>query len=178
MDTIELDRAEYDRLKAERDEYKSRAEAAEAERDESVKASEKAEADKVKAEEKATELQGKVDGYDEKARQGELAAERFEALGKGFVTKLGDATKARLQRQAGSMTDEDWTARLDEIEDLTDVKRDDKGEGNESGASHERKSGEFTDEEIARSHASRSGGNGGGIEQSPAARRAVITKLI
>jgi hypothetical protein len=180
MDTIELDRAEYDRLKAERDEYKARAEKAESERDDAVREQEKAEADKVKAEERATAAESKVTDFEEQARQRALADERWNALGDGFLAKLGDSTKSRLQKQAESMSDDDWTARLEEIEDLIEVKRDAKKDGNEGDETASRKTGkgkgEFTDEEIARSNAGR--GNGGPTgEQSPAVRKSVVAGL-
>jgi hypothetical protein len=177
-DTIELDRAEYDRLKTERDAAQARVKEIETERDDAVRAAESAEADKVKAEERATAAEAKVSEAEEQARQRDLADERWNALGTGFVAKLGDSTKTRLQKQAASMSDEDWTARLEEIEDLTDVKRDAKkdGEGKGDETARRKGGGEFSDDEIARS---RTGGSGSDApsEQSPAARRRVVTGL-
>lgn len=183
MDEITLPKAEYDRLVRERDEFKSKFETAESEKSDAVREAEKAESEKVAAEEKATALQAKVDGFEETARQADLATERFDALGKGFVGKIGEKTLTRLRTQAGSMTDEDWASRLDELEEMTGAKRDlaesdeDGGDGN--GKSKEtagRKSGEFSEEEIARSAAGRQDDKG--VEQSKAARRSVIGTLI
>jgi hypothetical protein len=178
MDEITLDRAEYDRIVKDRDDAKSELATAARERDEAVSTSEKAEAEKVKAEERATAAEAKVSDFEEKSRQRDLADERWGALGEGFVAKLGDSTKTRLQKQAESMSDDEWTARLEEIEDLTDVKRDAKkdGAGGDETAGKKGK-GEFTDEEIARSNAGRGGDSGAHPEQSASARRRVVTGL-
>jgi hypothetical protein len=178
MDTVEIDRAEYDRLKADRDAAIARADKAETELADAIKTSEAAEAEKVKAEERATAAEAKLTDAEEQARQRDLADERWSALGEGFVAKLGDSTKARLQKQASTMSDDDWKARLDEIEDLTDVKRDAGKVEGEGGGDTARRSGEFTDEEIARSNAGGASKSPTNIAQAPSARRAVISKLI
>lgn len=87
-----------------------------------------------------------------------LRDKRFSALGAGFVAKLGEVTKANLQEQAGTLSDEDWNSRLAEVEELTKTKRDEAAgaaSGNENGGGGEGSEtassfGEsFTPEELA-----------------------------
>jgi hypothetical protein len=146
METVEIAKSEYDELRSrperrEVDEAVARAEKAE-------KDVETAEAAQKKAESDRDELRTKVDRHEEQARQGSLRDERLDNLGAGFLDALGDKTKERLRTQAGSLEDADWTARLEELEELTGKQRDlgekDSGGRNGGGGST------FTDEEIAR----------------------------
>jgi chromosome segregation ATPase len=77
------------------------------------------------AETERDQLKAKVTGFEEQARQVTLRDERLDALGAGFLAKLGEKTKDRLRTQAGELKDDDWTARLEELEELTSAKRDD-----------------------------------------------------
>jgi hypothetical protein len=104
------------------------------------------------------------------------------------VAKLGDATRANLKEDAGSMEDEAWEKRLSEVEELSDTKRDAKldpkskggaggkepskttegGSGGES-SSKEHEEEEFDIEELAESIAgggSDGSGDGGGMPSS------------
>jgi hypothetical protein len=142
METVEIAKTEYDELRSrpagsELEDANKRAEQAE-------KDLEAAETAKVAAESKAAELQTKVTAAEEQANQVRLRDERLEALGAGFKLALGDKTKARLNAQAGALSDEDWTARLDELEELTGKKRDlGKSESDD-------KDGTFSADEVAR----------------------------
>jgi hypothetical protein len=142
METVEIAKSEYDELRgrperAELDGATERAEKAE-------KDLEAAETAKVKAEGEKAALQQKVDVAEEQARQATLRDERLDGLGAGFLAALGDKTKDRLRTQAGALKDEEWTARLEELEELTGKTRDLGGQ--------ERKSDDttFTAEEVAR----------------------------
>lgn len=166
MDNIEIPRSEYDELrsrpeKAKLDDAIARAEKAE-------KDLETAEAAQKKAEGEAADLKKKVDAAEETARKAQLRDERMDALGAGFVGALGDKTKDRLRNQAGAMEDAEWTARLDELEELTGKKRD-------LGAA-ERKDGDdtFKPEEIA---AFQGGATGDAKTPTPNQRRSVLAGL-
>jgi hypothetical protein len=165
MDTIEINRSEYDELKARPEQAKL---------DEAVARAEKAEKDleaaetaKVASESEKAELQKKVDAAEERANQARLRDERLDALGEGFTAKLGEKTKERLRAQAGQLADDDWTARLDELEELTGAKRD---AGKPAGSADET----FTAEEIARHQGSGSPANGA---PTPGQRRSVFAGL-
>lgn len=172
MDTIEIKISEYDALKArpsqeKLDEVIARAEKAE-------KDLEAAETAKVKVEGEKAELQTKVDAAEETARQTTLRDERIDSLGAGFIAALGEKTKERLRTQAAQLDDTEWTARLEELEELTGKKRDlgasdkDKANGGEGGT--------FTADEVARFQ----GGAGGGSSTdspTPNQRRSVFAGL-
>lgn len=175
MDTIELAVSEHERLIKDRDTAQAEVAKLQTEKADAERAAEKAEADKVKAEQERDQVKKEKDDLEEKARQTELRDERMKALGKGFVAKLGDTTKTRLTDQAGTMSDDEWSARLEEVEELVGVKRDDAGEGG-GGSGGDEAAGTFTPEEVARSNAG--GGSGGeGDAPSGAKTRSVIGNL-
>lgn len=117
---MELEQAEYDKLKA----AEARVTDLEAAKSAAETAVETAEAAKTKAEEERETEKKRADDAEEKARRSDLRDERMSKLGPGFTGKLGDFTKGRLQEQAGEMSDEDWDARLKEVEETAGVKRD------------------------------------------------------
>ena len=168
METVEIAKSEYDELRSrperrELDEATERA--AKAERD-----LEAAETAKVAAEKENGELKAKVQTFEEQARQSTLRDERLDALGAGFTGALGDKTKERLRKQAGELEDAEWSARLDELEELTGKKRD-LGAENKSKGSED---GTFTREEIARHQG---GGSGDPDNATPNQRRAVLARI-
>jgi hypothetical protein len=175
MDEITIPKTEYDELRSrptreELDEARNKLAEAES-------AVEQAEAAKVKAEGERDAEKAAKEQAEEKARRSELRDERMGELGQGFVAKLGDKTKGRLTDQAGTLTDDEWTARLEELEEAYDVKRDEgapEGSGSGSGSRSE----EFSREEVARSGASRAAGNGNGSTPSKEARRSVVGALM
>ena len=81
---------------------------------------------------------------------GEQVNSMLETLLTGFMAKLGDFTKTRLQEQASKLSDEDWDNRLKELEETASVRRDagktttdDDGDKNKDNTLFER-------EEVAR----------------------------
>lgn len=178
MDTIEIKRSEYDELtkrptQQQLDELAARAEKAEKDLEAAEAEQKKAEAARDKAEEEKASLQQKVDEAEETARQGKLRDDRLDALGVGFMAALGDKTKERLRSQAASLSDDDWTARLEELEELTGKTRDlGKPEGSPAPGA-----GEFSAEEIARHQGGGSGGGGNG-NPTPTQRQSVLAGLI
>lgn len=146
-----------------------RAEAAEEAKAQAEKDLEAAEAAKVKAEEESKEATSKLEAAEEAKRAEELRSDRLGKLGAGFMEKLGEKTKERLTDQAKSMSDEDWSARLEELSELVGVKPEEgKAEGDEEAE-------EFTAEEVA---AAGVGKEGGSQEPSPQARSSVFKGLL
>jgi hypothetical protein len=176
MDIEDRDYQELLAAKGERDQLKERLATLEPEAakvPDLEKKVETAEAEKVKAESERDELKGKVEQAEEQARATALASGRLEKLGKDFIGKLPDFTKGRVEEQAKTMSDEDWDARLKELEDAYGDRAAGAG-GSEAG----RQAGEVSGEELAAAgSAGGNGGNGNG-GQSPEARRAVMAGLV
>jgi hypothetical protein len=188
MDEITIPRNQYDELQQRptREELaaaEKRATDAEGARDE---ATTKLEAEEAKSKQLQTDLdaeKAKVEAGEEANRKGTLRDERLGKLGEGFMAKLGETSKARLKEQAGDMSDEDWSARLEELAELVGVKPDegkpegDPANGNGNGGGSE----EFSREEVASAGAGNGNGNPGGegpSEQNDSSRRSVVGKLM
>lgn len=161
MDTIEVTKAEYAELSKRPtteafDAEKARADEAESKLKDAEKAAEDAEAAKAKAETEKAEAESKLTEAEEKAAAANLKQDRLSKLGSAFTAKLGDKTKTRLHEQAGTMSDEEWTARLDELAEAYGVKAD---EGKPAGEPGEAASdGETV---FSREQVENAGGNGG-----------------
>lgn len=169
-DTREIPVTQYDELRArptrqELDDAVARAEKAERELEAAETAQKKAEKDRE-------ELQTKVDAAEEKARQATLRDERLESLGEGFRAALGDKTKERLRTQAGALSDDEWGARLDELEELTGKKRD---LGKDDAGDDRSGDGTFSQQEIASFQGTGKPSNG--QEPTPGQRRSVFADL-
>jgi hypothetical protein len=146
---------------------------------------EQTEAEKKAAEAERDDFKKKHEDAEETAAKHELSKTRLGGLGKGFTEKLGEFTRGRLEEQAGTLTDEEWDGRLQELEETAGVKRDAAGEdgsgagsGGSGGSSGDGVLG--TREETARSAAGNGGGGegGGGGEPTDAARRSVVGSLV
>lgn len=128
VDEITIKRSEYDALKAESakaSDLASRVVALEVEVAKAAdltKANEKLELDLKAAETARDEEKTAREALEETARAATLSGERIGKLGTAFVAALTDKIKTRLTEQAKVMSDEDWTARLDELSELTKVK--------------------------------------------------------
>jgi hypothetical protein len=64
------------------------------------------------------------EALEESARQATFGTERMTKLGSEFMARLPESVRTKLTEQAKSLSDEDWTARLDELAELTNVKPD------------------------------------------------------
>lgn len=117
----------------------------------SEKRIEELEAKVTKLEAEVTAKSQELEAARESVAKEELKAERIGKLGDGFLGKLGDTTRKRLERQAKEMSDEEWTERIAEVEEMSGLKADANVE-----ASNE---DEFTEEEVK---ASALGGESGG----------------
>lgn len=170
MDDITIPKSEYDELRARptREELDS----AKAAREQAEHDLEAAEAAKARAEQERDSEKSAREQAEERARAADLRDERLGKLGAGFMAKLGDKTKARLTEQAAAMQDDDWQARLEELEEAYNVPAD-------AGSDNtEREGEEFSREEVARSVAGRTGERTHNGEVKPAERRAVLRGLV
>ena len=131
------------------------------------------EVEKKAAVDEAAQIKTEKEALEETARSATLATERLSKVGEPFKAKLPETVKAKLDEQAKVLSDEDWTARLEELAALTGVKPD--AEGSKDDKDKDKHT--FTAEEIA---ASRLGGGGepSTSEPSPEARRSVIGSLV
>lgn len=176
METIEIPRNEYDELKSQAakiGELTGRIgglEEAAAKVPDLEKQVEQLEIGKKKAEDDLTEERTKREGLEEQARAATLSTERLAKIGEPFKAKLPGSVKVKLEEQAKTLSEEDWTERLEELAEMTGVKPDAQGE-NGSGEGGGSGAGTFTREETARANLS-----GGGSSQEPS-RVAVSTVL-
>jgi hypothetical protein len=168
MGLVQIEQSELDLLRGERDtarsetaKEKQRADAAEAKVVDLEPKLEKAEADLTAANTAKDTAEAKVTELEETANQAKLKDKRWGDLGDQFVAKLGEHTKTKLQEQAGTLSDDDWTARLTEIEEMGGVKRDAKSEDKGDDKDEHAQSGEhtFTLEEIASAGVPSNGGD-------------------
>jgi hypothetical protein len=151
------------------------------------------EAKLVKAEQERDEHKTRADNAEEASRVAAMAEERMAALGTGFMAKLSkmETTAKVVRKQAGEFKDEDWTARLTELEELLGIKRDAKaddkadegksGESNGNGSGGESTAnqlpaGLFTREQVASSAVGTgtevtAGESGGNVATEPTVER-------
>ncbi|MDP2622564.1 MAG: hypothetical protein Q8Q29_02060 [Actinomycetota bacterium] len=179
MEKMEIARSEYDELKGRptKDELaaaKDQADDSGTKLKEAESAVETAEAAQKKAERERDEFKDKAERAEEEKRAGELSTERLDKLGKGFKDALGEKTQERLGKQASDMEDDDWEARLGELEELTEVKRDAGSEEDEGAAA---RGGDLSREETASTPVG-SRRSGGSEAPSGAARASVIGGLV
>lgn len=182
---MDIDQAKYDELMARpskeelaaandrADKEKERADTAE-------KAIETAETAQKKAETERDEIKAEKETFEETARKAEMSGDRLGKLGKDFKAKLGEKTTERLTAQAKDLSDEEWEARLVELEELTEVKRDAGGESaSATPATPTPGDGNVTAEETASARLSTGGGaGGGGTAPSEVARSSVVGGLV
>lgn len=192
MDPIEISREEYAELtkRPTAEEFaaeKQRADQAEADKNAAEAKAEEKEAEAQREKDRADAAEAKVTQAEEDAAKDTLAKERIGKLGQGFLAKLGEFTRTRVEDQARSLTEEEWEARLKELEESTQVARDEGGPAtpaDEASASapggggngNGTKPGEFSREEVAR--ANPAGGGGGDTEPSPEQRSSVMRGLM
>lgn len=184
MDPIEISREEYaklmerptpEALAAEKD----RADKAEAKLAEVEPKLEKAETDLAAEKEAKEAAEQKVKDAEEESAKDTLAKDRLGKLGKGFLAKLGEFTRARVDEQARTLSEEDWEARLKELEETTEVGRDEGGSEDPAAATAAAKGGtEFTREEVASARTTTGGSGGDGKEPSPESRQSVMRGLV
>lgn len=147
---LQILRTERDTARSEAAAAKTEAETAKAEAVAATAAAEAAEAKATAAETAKATAEAKVTTLEETANQATLKDTRWKALGPGFIAKLGDFTKTRLEEQAKSFTDEQWEDRLKEVEETAGVKRDAEADGSAPDPLKDKKDDTvFTLDEIA-----------------------------
>lgn len=181
MDTIPVPKDEYAELQKrpsveEFAKMRERAEQAEAAKATAEKTVEEKEAEAKREKDRADEAEKKVTEAEEAQAKDDLAKDRLGKLGKGFKESLGEFTRERFETQARDLSEEEWEARVKELEETTKVKRDEGG--TEATASGD-KGGEFSREETARTHV-RTGGTERttGEEPAPEQRAGVMRGLM
>lgn len=157
---LQILRTERDTARSEAAQYKTEAETAKAEKATAEAAAEAAEAKATAAETARAEAEAKVTTLEETANQATLKDTRWKALGPGFVAKLGDFTKGRLEEQAKTLKDDEWDNRLKELEEVTAVKRDAEADGS-TPPGDKKDDTVFSLEEIASAGSKLNGGGGG-----------------
>ena len=180
----EIEISQYDELRGRpsQDEFtaeKKRADEAVDQLAKATKATEEAEAAQKKAEKERDDEKAKREKIEEEQRAGKLGSERLGKLGKDFTEALGEKTSERLKGQAGELKDEEWEARLIELEDLTEVKRD---VGPEKGSAGDGGSGSGSDGTVSKDETARARigarGNSFGDTPSDVSRTSVMGGLI
>lgn len=178
---MEIDQAKYDELmarptKEELAAANDRADKAEEGKREAEGKLETAETAQKKAEKERDDIVAEKETLEETARQSEMGGDRLAKLGKDFTARLGETTTERLREQAKTMSEEDWEARLVELESLTEVKRD---AGTDATAAEQTKPGGGTVTREETASARLGGGSGGsGTEPSTPARSSVVGGLV
>jgi hypothetical protein len=174
---MDIEQEKYDELIARptRDELKAIADERDTLRDEKAAADrkvEEAETAQKAAEAERDTLKTAKEQAEETARAATLGGERLGKLGSTFKSSLGEHTTKRLEEQAKSLSDDDWEARMVELEELTSKKRD---EGGQSATAADN-GGTVTTDETASANL---GGNGGvaPAQGSERTRSAVIGGL-
>lgn len=190
MDPIEISREDYAELtkRPTAEEFaaeKQRADKAEADKAEAERKAEEKEQEAQREKDRADAAEKKVTEAEEESAKDTLAKDRLGKLGQGFLAKLGEFTRTRVEDQARTLSEEDWEARLKELEESTQVARDEGGPAAPAEASASAtppsgggtKPGEFSRDEIARANAGNGGGSGDS-EPSPEQRTSVMRGLM
>lgn len=155
MGLVQIEESELATLRTERDNARSEVQQAQTEKADAERAVTEAEAKASTAETAKAAAEKERDELKESQRQVAMRDERWGKLGSGFVAKLGDHTKKRLQEAAASVDDAEWDAKLSEVEELASVKRDADAEGGDETAAKGGPSGGgkadgvFENEEVA-----------------------------
>lgn len=124
MGLVQIEESELAELRRERNEARSKADELQNANRELTTKVEQAEAAQKRAEEEKAAAETKATELEQKNQQTELASRRIGALGAGFLAKLGDTSKARLNELAKTCSDAQWDNELAEREELAGVKRD------------------------------------------------------
>lgn len=126
MGLVQIEDTELAQLRTERDTAKSEATTAKDESAQKQRDLEAAEAAKATAEQERDTFKQKAESLEAEQAGAALATKRFDVFGTAFKAKVESlpSVKSSLSEQAKSMTDEQWNARLTEVEELSGVKRD------------------------------------------------------
>jgi hypothetical protein len=188
---MEIEDARYAELIAAEEKAK-RLPDAEQRASEAEQKAEREEAARIKAEGERDEEKKRADKAEETANQAKLRDERLGKFGSAFTAKLDktETIKARLHKQAATMSDDEWSERVAEVEEALAVKHDAKLDGNNGGGDgnngdggngDENTAGDdlFDKEVVARAGVGVGNGGGGGTATAPTvqSRQSVIGGL-
>lgn len=176
--TMEIENSEYAELqqrptKEALAEEKARADEAEEAKATAERKAEEAEIAKKAAEDDRDEVKARLEEAEEAVNQEKLSKERVAKLGKGFLKKLPESIASKLEEQAKSMKDDEWTSRLEELSELVGVKTDEGLTREEEAEEEERE--EFSAEEVAAAGLGKSPGSGNA--PTPQAKAGVFGEL-
>jgi hypothetical protein len=161
MGLVQIEESELATLRRERDEAKSKVDQLQNDNRELTTKVETAEAAQKKAEDERAQAQKDLKTANDERAAAELKTKRWDALGDGFLAKLGDTSKKVLGELAKTASDEEWETALAEREELAGVKRDEKasttttpsnnGGGNGGGGAggDDKTPSAFSNEEVA-----------------------------
>ncbi|GAC1522487.1 MAG: hypothetical protein NVS3B1_07930 [Marmoricola sp.] len=177
---MDIEDSKYEALVAKAaqvDEAERKATEATAKLSEKDQAIEQLEADKVKAEQALVDERKLREEAEEKANVAAMRDDRLGKLGAGFVAALDKRTntKAKVQEQAGTLSDEDWASRVSELEELLDVKAD---AAATEGGNEDDTAGLFSREVVASAGVAPTASAPTSTEVSTAARQSVIGGLV
>jgi hypothetical protein len=133
MALVQIEESELATLRRERDEAKRRSDELANENRTLTTKAEQAEAAQKRAEDEKAAADQKVKNLEDEKAKASLKDQRMNALGSGFMAKLGDTSKARLGELASTCSDEQWDAELKEREEWAGVKRDAQAQGAPAG---------------------------------------------
>jgi hypothetical protein len=163
MGLVQIEDSELQTLRKERDDARAAEQKAVTEKAEAERAVTEAETAKQAAETAKAEAEQERDTLKESQRQVAMRDKRMGELGDGFVAKLGDKTKEALKKTAASASDEDWNARLEEIEEIASVKRDATADANNGGNNGGNGSGSGSGSGGPEANANNGGGAASGV---------------
>ncbi len=124
--TVEIEDTKYEAMVAAKADADSKVATLTAERDEATRKVETLEAEKLKVIEERDAAKTEADAAKETSRVAAMKDERMSALGTGFRAKLDklETMSKNVIAQAATLTDEQWEARLVEVEESLAIKRD------------------------------------------------------
>lgn len=124
--TVDIEDAKYEALVAAKSDGESKVSDLTAKLADAERKIEALEAEQLKTVEERDAFKVKAEQAEETARVAAMRDERLAALGSGFRAKLDklETTAKRVRSQAATLADEDWSARLEELEETLGVKRD------------------------------------------------------
>ncbi len=154
MGLIQIEESELATLRQERNDARSELDRLKTENRDLTTKVETAESETTKLKDEKAAVEKERDDLKTEKQGTELASTRLKALGQGFLAKLGEFTRERLQEQASKLSDEEWDAALREREELAGVKRDAEGDktapaGGGGNTPPSSEANGFKDEEVA-----------------------------